>query len=132
MVLNKAILFYFQKPIFIAITLSDLLYRIFEANKCTKNSSDSTCTSSLNFQYFCYQQILQNVKQYQTGQALRVPGVWGSQISRQSAHEGGKDVSPTHRPVAQCLNQLRHRVPQPILQLVLKLWDMEDIKMSKQ
>jgi hypothetical protein len=89
---------------------------------------------------------------------MRVPGTWGSQILRQSAHEGGKVVNPTHRPpllpgnipgthfcerlsqsqghsaagriksmknsndtignesatfrlVAQCLNQLRHRVP---------------------
>jgi hypothetical protein len=88
---------------------------------------------------------------YRPGQILRVPGGWGSQISRQSVHEGGKVVSPWHRPpsplsargwvnpraivlpkrlcqwkipitpswiepatfrlVAQCLNQLRHRVP---------------------
>jgi hypothetical protein len=32
-------------------------------------------------------------------QALKVPGIWGSQISRQSAYKGGKVVSLKHRPL---------------------------------
>ena len=51
------------------------------------------------FKRLCNSLVLK-VKQshYRPSQALRVPGSWSSQISRQSAHEDGKVVSPTQRP----------------------------------
>jgi len=42
---------------------------------------------------------------YRPGKAVKFPGVWGFQIPKQSVHEGGNFVSPTHRrplPLRKC------------------------------
>jgi hypothetical protein len=50
---------------------------------------------AFNFVYFLFSD---SRRKKVKPEALRAPGGSGSQISRLSAYEGGKVVSPTHRP----------------------------------
>ena len=88
---------------------------IFPTPQCTWNSfiADTNLMSQgkshcrthsaiLNIVYttrtYCWHKCKGKQSHHRPGQALGFPGGWDSHISRQSVHDGGKVVSPTHRP----------------------------------
>jgi len=66
--------------------------------KFSLRASDSSADFRIKFRTEVADGQKVEQSRYRPGQALRVPGGSGSQISRQSANVGGKVVSPTHRP----------------------------------
>ena len=65
---------------------------------CRQKALAGLCKTKRQFVHTMWVKVKVKQSHYRPGQALRFPGGWGSQISRQSTHEGGKAVSPTHRP----------------------------------
>ena len=62
------------------------------------HSLEPALHSSVSIRFFKRSFCISNIKLAIPVQAPMVPGGWDSQISRQSSHEDGKVVSPTHRP----------------------------------
>jgi hypothetical protein len=72
------------------------LIRVFHALNSGANGTSSRVHVTL---WLLYKKVKMKQSHCMPWEALRVPGGWGSQILRQSAHEGGKVISPTHRPL---------------------------------